>query len=463
MKRLFALSISMLSILSLLFPVSVTANSAQTHWRGTSSTGAILSGENCPIVVAHEALSFDIQEFPQQQYSDAEDFLNYSGSVTAEYTFYNPADYTVNATLVFPFGKYPDYRIAYDQETEKRIRTIDTEKYEILINGEAIEKELWHTISFFGDSFVLEQDLAKLNGKSLNSDFYSSELPVTKYTFLAKEVDVDTNYAATAGIILAADAEETKVFMENQCGGATLEHGVRLDTWVDLEKPFSVYVIGKQIELPEWKFYHNGACTDEIGGRMELLGTESMTFREFALSEYDTEYGVSEQDWYQAVIYQLDYFEWSDGAIYSTEVNMNPAERNQLMRWYQYEITLEPGEWIVNTVTAPLYPSIDIKYEPPIYTYTYLLSPAQTWAAFEDLDIVIDTPYYMIQSAPEGFIWENPGYALHLTALPEGELTFTLSAEAEPKLPEGKSSVVLLLSFGIGILLSGMYFSNKRK
>ena len=463
MKRLFALSISMITILSLLFPVSVTANSAQTHWRGTSSTGAILSGENCPIVVSHEALSFDIQEFPQQHYSDAEDFLNYSGSVTAEYTFYNPADYTVNATLAFPFGTYPDYRITYDQDTEKRIRTIDTEKYKILVNGEAIEKELRHTISFWGDPFVLEQDLAKLDGNCLHSDFYSPELPVTKYTFQAKDVDVDTNYAATAGMVLAADPEETKVFMENQCGGATLEHGVRMDTWVDLEEPFSVYVIGKQIELPKWKFYHNGACTDEIGGRMELLGTESMTLREFALSEYDVGYGVSEKDWYQAVIYQLDHFEWSDGAIYSTEVNMSPAERNQLMRWYQYEITLEPGERIINTVTAPIYPSIDIKYEPPIYTYTYLLSPAQTWAEFEDLDIVIDTPYYMTQSAPEGFTWENPGYALHLTALPEGELIFTISAEAEPKLPEGKFSVVLLLSFGIGILLSGMYFSNKRK
>lgn len=263
-------------------------------------------------------------------------------------------------------------------------------------------------------------------------------------------------------MVLAADAEETKVFMENQCGGATLEHGVRMDTWVDLEEPFSVYVIGKQIELPKWKFYHNGACTDEIGGRMELLGTESMTLREFALSEYDVGYGVSEKDWYQAVIYQLDHFEWSDGAIYSTEVNMSPAERNQLMRWYQYEITLEPGERIINTVTAPIYPSIDIKYEPPIYTYTYLLSPAQTWAEFEDLDIVIDTPYYMTQSAPEGFTWENPGYTLHLAALPEGELTFTLSAEAEPKLPEEKSYIVMLFGFGTGLLLGRMYFRNKK-
>ena len=462
MKRVIAVSISTITILSLLFPVSITANSAQTHWRGTSSTGAILSDDDCPIIVEHEALSFAIQEFPQQHYADAEDFLEYSGSVTAEYTFYNPADYTVHATLVFPFGGYPDYRISYDRETEKRIRATDTEKYEILVNGEAIEKELRHTFCFWGGRFVLKEELEKLDGKTPNSDFYSPELPVTKYTFLAKDVDVDTYDAATAAMVLTADAEKTKVFMENQCGGASLEQGARVDTWVDLGEAFFVYVIGKQIELPEWKFYHNGAYTDEIAGRMELLSTESMTLREFALSEYDTAYGVSEEDWYQAVIYQLDYFEWAHGAIHSTEVNLNAAERNRLMRWYQYEITLKPKERIINTVTAPIYPSIDVNYEPPIYTYTYLLSPAQTWAGFEDLDIVVDTPYFMTRSTPEGFIWNDPGYELHLEALPEEELTFTLCTEANPVLPKNNASVALLLSWGIGILLCGMYFYNKR-
>ena len=462
MKRVLAVSISMITIVSLLFLVSATANSAQTHWRGTSSTGAILSDEDCPIIVEHEALSFAIQEFPQEYYEDAEDFLEYSGSVTAEYTFYNPADYTVHATLVFPFGGYPDYRIIYDRETEKRIRATDTEKYEILVNGEAIEKELRHTLCFWGSRFEVEEELAKLDGETPNSDFYSPELPVTKYTFLAKDVDVDTYDAATAAMVLTADAEETKVFMENQCGGASLEQGARVDTWVDPEKAFSVYVIGKQIGLPQWKFYHNGACTDEIDGRMELLSTESMTLKEFALSEYDAAYGVSEEDWYQAVIYQLDYFEWAHGAIHSTEVDLNAAERNRLMRWYQYGITLEPKERIINTVTAPIYPSIDVNYEPPIYTYTYLLSPAQTWADFKDLDITVDTSYFMTESIPEGFTWNNPNYELHLAALPEGELTFTLCTETNPVLPQEKSSVVLLLGCGIGILFVGMCFYNKR-
>ena len=170
----------------------VYANSAQSHWDGMDATGVVVSSENgdvCPIMVEGEVLTFDIPTFPKEYYREKEEYLSYAAKVTAEYTFYNPADYTVNATLVFPFGMYPDYRIPYDRETEKRIRMMDTEKYEILINGEAIGKELRHTICFWGSRFELEKDLAKLDGETPNSDFYSPALPVTKYIFQAKGVE----------------------------------------------------------------------------------------------------------------------------------------------------------------------------------------------------------------------------------------------------------------------------------
>lgn len=94
------------------------ANSAQRHWSGTDVTGAVVTGEDCPIVVERELLTFDVQEFPEQYYPDTDSFLAYTGKVTAEYTFRNPADYTVTATLVFPFGNPPHYgEYIYDQAT----------------------------------------------------------------------------------------------------------------------------------------------------------------------------------------------------------------------------------------------------------------------------------------------------------------------------------------------------------
>lgn len=36
------------------------ANSAQRHWSGTDVTGAVVTGEDCPIVVERELLTFDV-------------------------------------------------------------------------------------------------------------------------------------------------------------------------------------------------------------------------------------------------------------------------------------------------------------------------------------------------------------------------------------------------------------------
>ena len=432
-KRLFSLGIVLLLMFSLL-AVPASANSAQTQWDGTDSTGAIVDDENCPIVVEHENLTFDIQEFPESYYRGPESYLAYSGRVTAEYTFHNPADYTVNATLMFPFGAIPDYGHIWDNETEENLRYVDTEKYDITVDGTPIDKKLRHTLTFWGRQFELAEDLALLHDGFMEDAFYSPDMSVTRYTYLPSGVDKETYNAADAAFVLSADPAKTRVYVEGQGGGQTLEDGVRITAWVDLEKGPVVNVIGEPLEqMPEWKFYENGACEKEIDGTMTLVSTETMTLREFALQEYDEASGILDYDWYNAFVSALNYFAWEYGAIHSTEIGFDISDR--LMRWYEYKLTLEPGQRIVNTVTAPIYPSINSNWEPPIYEYTYLLSPAQTWAEFGTLDIVVNTPYYMTVSGPEGFQYNNPGYELHLTGLPEGELTFTLCAEAEPDAP----------------------------
>ena len=113
------------------------------------------------------------------------------------------------------------------------------------------------------------------------------------------------------------------------------------------------------------------------------------------------------------------------------------------MRWYEYTITLEPGQTLKNAVTAPLYPAIDADYTPSIYAYTYLLSPAKTWTQFGELDITVNTPYYMTECGIDGFTRTDSGYALTLPGLPEGELTFTLSEAERPQPP--KRSILHLM------------------
>lgn len=420
--------------------VPAFANSAQTRFEGVNSTGAIMTDKESPIVVEKELLTFDIQEFPAEHYPAADEFLAYEAKVTAEYTFYNPSEYTVTSTLLFPFGNLPDYNSGvYDEEIGTNIYFNDTEKFDITIDGEAIDKKVRHSLHYYHEQFDFEKDLALLNEDFVSDDFYSPGLTVTKYTYKISGVDTEKYNAADVAFDVSKGNGQTVIYFPEQSGGHTQDDNqMRISTWVDKnERIVELYAIGEPFdELPEWKFYENCAVEDgkEISGTMTLENTETYTFKEFALEDWNEESGVSEIDWYNAVVAELI----NDQTHYEYPiVDLERYEQGllrYLMRWHEYEITLEPGERIVNAVTAPMYPAINMNYEPAIFKYTYLLSPAKTWKSFGELEIVVNTPYFITESNTTGFTKTENGYSLTLDGLPDGELEFVLcSAEKTSK------------------------------
>jgi len=435
--RIGAVIIHVFMLLTTNGTVSVSANSAQSSWTGVSSTGAFITDEDSPIVVENEVLTFDIQEFPKNHYDNTVDYLAYTGKVTAEYTLYNPADYTVVATLVFPFGGIPDYGHLYNRDTGERELRLDTDKYDITVDGVTIEKQLRHTLFDFHDQFELDEDIALLHDGYVEDDFYTPDMTVTKYTYAVSGVDEKYN-AATAAFVLSSDTRKTKLLVENQSGGSLSDEEVQVHVWANNGETYTVYVIGQLLEeMPKWTFYENGACENKIDGNMSLINTETLSFKEFALIDYDETSGILDYDWYNAMVVDLKRSECGLGLVNRSKGNIDIIDN--LMRWYEYEITIEPGGKIVNTVTAPLYPSINSLYNPSIYGYTYLLSPAKTWAEFGSIEIVINTPYYVTESSITGFNKNNHGYTLLLDELPEEELEFTICSIENPSIPKVKN------------------------
>ena len=145
MKKFLVLAITLsISLLSLFKPYTAKANSAQTDWSGSSQTGAIVTGEECPLTVQKEILTFDIQNFPSHddmQYNNE----NYTASVSANYYFYNPTDLDLTIELAFPFGNLP-YYISHHYINYDKYR----HNYNVEINGEKITI---HT--FKGDSYIV--------------------------------------------------------------------------------------------------------------------------------------------------------------------------------------------------------------------------------------------------------------------------------------------------------------------
>lgn len=471
MKKKITAGVLLILLLAEICIQPAYANSAQRHWRGTDSTGAVVTGEDCPIVVDKELLTFDVREFPEQYYPDTDSFLAYTGNVTAEYIFRNPANYAVTATLVFPFGIPPDYGHIRNNGADGALHNHDTEKYGLSVNGEAIDCKIRHTLSPWGSQFDLDKDMSKLHDGFLEDPFYTPDVDVEIFIYCPSDVNTEAYPAATAAFILSVDPAKTKVYMENQSGGRLLENAVQMQGWVNPNEPFTIYVIGEPLkEQPKWKFYENGACEKEIGGTMipaNMAPAEPLTLKDFLLQEYDPDSGILDYDWYNAMVTALNFFEWEYGAIHSEEIDFNISDR--LMRWYEYTLTLAPGQTLKNAVTAPVYPAIDEGYTPSLYSYTYLLSPAKTWAQFGELEVVVKTPYYMTESGIDGFTKTDGGYALTLPGLPEGELTFTLSESETPQPPKWSSLYLMPTEFIIVVAAvlaavgAAVFLLNRRK
>ncbi|MBO7196582.1 MAG: hypothetical protein J6V80_04555 [Clostridia bacterium] len=463
MRKQQILALICLLLLLPCFILPASANSAQQHWTGTDASGAVITDGNSPIIVEGEVLTFDIAEFPSNHYYDAESFSAYTAKVTAEYTFYNPSDMTVTATLAFPLGHLPGYAYNFGD--------FNTDNYSITVGGEEVESRVRYTLSYSGKDFNLEEDLPMLSDEYLTDDFYTPDLRITAYKY--EITDYDKNYsAANYGFDVSKNAGDGRVYyMPSQSGMHTQKDGdLRIHGWAKSTDSFVLYVFGNPLESEiEWTFYQNGGVEDDerIDGNISLVDTEVITLEEFALANYTEDSGISKVDWFNAVITELKASRESKDIPVLSLYGYDRNYSSQLLMWYQYEITLTPGERITNTVTAPMYPGINMSYVPTIYNYTYLISPASTWSEFGQLKIVINTPYFMTECNLDGFSKTDNGYELTLDGLPTNgngkhlDLIFTMSTEENPvprsQTPDGiVRGLIYLIAFGLPYLAIGI-------
>lgn len=356
---------------------------------------------------------------------------------------------------MFPFGYYPEYGPEeYDEENQVYKRIDDTAKFDIKINDKEIKKNLRHSLYYSDFDFDIHKEMSFLIDGYIKDDFYSPELPVTKYVYEISEVDKKLYNREVARIEIPAFDGKRRYYLEQSYGFTTNDKGnTRMDINAENGKEIELYVMGEPVkDLPKWKFYESSSNeSKEIKGEIKLKSTSKMTFKEFALTSYDKGGQILESDWYNIIVelYKQATVE-NSGAIF-TSVYDTRERLKSLLRWYEYEITLAPGEKITNTIEAPMYPTIDEEYDPGVYRYNYLLSPASTWAKFGNLNVDINTPFYLIDNSQDGFTKTQKGYNFKANGLPEGELRFSLSTVEKP---ERKSNIGTF--YILGMLIFGL-------
>lgn len=435
--------LSMLCAIALLFSsftLPVYANSAAPFWEGTDVSGLVVKEGDIPVIVENELLTFDLPTLPYARYNDVESFLAYDSKVTAKYTFYNPTDMTITATLLFPFGSRADYGHFLDAATE-------LERYGVYVNGEKTEANIRHTAILSYDYFDTNAHIATLHDDFVQDDFYSPDLTVTKYSY--EIVGQSFERAQFDILINEAGSERKFVMYDGNCGGYITNSKVfrvHASAKENETKTIHFYVFGEPLTtLPDASWYKNNYIneTTKIDGGFKYLGVETTTLNDFIFAEYDEARGASKVDWYNACISEIK----SNEESCDTTCLIRNFYLGGLMRWYEYKITFAPGERIENTVVVPMYPDIAAFNEPYEYRYTYLLSPASCWSDFGKLDIIINTPYEMSQCTLDGFEKTESGYKLSREGLPKDgndyiDLHFTLLNDGNtPKYQPRFSSV----------------------
>lgn len=421
----------------LVFPERVAdANSAQRYFEGIDSTGALVTMENCPIVVDKEDLDFYIE------YSDdapSRDDIYYAarfGYVTATYTFRNPSENTINMDVVFPYGYAPKN----DKIVEKECS--------VKVDGEDVAWKKRYTLKeYYRFNAVDDMQLIK-DGFDQDEYFYTDK-KVYKYVY-----SVNDNVNGRKLEFQFASSSDRKIVTDyySYSGSSTLY----VDTVGKQELTF--YVIGEDLDL--------AACEETVineqkGGHLTLVSRTEQTFGdELAFINRPKDSDISDVDWYNALSSKFDYVRNVTvfSPQYLTVLGIDGYNGGyELFRWCQYTLSIAPGQSVVNAVTVPLFPSVDVHYDPDVYEFTYYLSPATTWAGFKDLTVNIHTNGYVLKYQDKGFEKVDGKYTYHTDTLPSGELTFKICKEEKPTTQYGRtfSSVIILLAkvIGFGVLL----------
>lgn len=421
----------------LVFPERVAdANSAQRYFEGIDSSGAIVTMENCPIVVDKEDLDFYIEYSDDAPSRDDVYYAARFGYVTATYTFRNPSENTINMDVVFPYGYAPKN----DKIVEKECS--------VKVDGEDVAWKKRYTLKeYYRFNAVDDMQLIK-DGFDQDEYFYTDK-KVYKYVY-----SVNDNVNGRKLEFQFASSSDRKIVTDYYSySGSSMLY---VDTVGKQELTF--YVIGGDLDL--------AACEETVineqkGGHLTLVSRTEQTFGdELAFINRPKDSDISDVDWYNALSSKFDYVRNVTvfSPQYLTVLGIDGYNGGyELFRWCQYTLSIAPGQSVVNAVTVPLFPSVDVHYDPDVYEFTYYLSPATTWAGFKDLTVNIHTNGYVLKYQDKGFEKVDGKYTYHTDTLPSGELTFKICKEEKPTTQYGRtfSSVIILLAkvIGFGVLL----------
>ncbi|MDR7870360.1 MAG: hypothetical protein RIN55_05840 [Tissierellaceae bacterium] len=463
---------SLLIIMSIFTSVA-HANSGPTYWEGYPSLEILAIQESSPIVVDKEKLTFDFTSDKLKEYND----YSKAGSVTAAYQMSNPTNEKTKVQMAFPIiSKASDF---YSKDVE------------IKVNGENLPFKI-----YIGDNVndIIKEgeqerfDFDKIVSSISNSDYIPRNYNLSDKGKLYKFNVQNPN---DVGILFQLDFEfhneKTKIISNGFNSYQTNQdtNKVQIGSYIHNIEDLELLVIGQDIDFNITAYIDQNETTDNYSYNLE---SESIKVRDYLIDYFD-EYIKTTN--YKDLPYQqlLNLYLRNIDDIYNRQLGYIWADEFFSFDYFDlvfvliYEVEFIPHETNDVSISYITKGTMDRKNTvDPLYTFEYILNPAEKWADFKDLNIEIipsvENPY-IIESSLELERNKEGLYIGRFESLPENDLTFTLYSKEKVTFmdkvekffynssyllfPLLKWLIIAIMSYIIVKLISKLFSRNKDK
>ena len=432
---------------------------------GIDVFGVFPKGRKSQLCLDSLALTYDIPELPADEFDQSELLEKYSSTLRLDYTFSNPTDTEQTVNMLFAAANLPSY--AEGSSTSAQRAAL----YTVELDGERITPELRHVWTSYQQSYQTgyngydpREYAGNLQDSYAEHAFLSPDLPVTVYTYQPySDLDADGYFYYDMTASFEYDPSRTLIFSERNV--SVLEESVtpklRVRVWED--SLVTLYVLGEDIGEVNWKLTDDGKSVEGSGAR--VVEQRSTTFGELAMSEYDPDAGISEHDWYNAVLDMMDYCHMEGSCLlgYNKQGNHASVEldvTSNLQGFLTYDVTLGAGESTVNSITLPVYPDVMEYYSPKAATFTYHFHGSSDWKSVGKYTVRIDTKLKIMTDEKNSLSIDNykkdrKGYTLSERSTPKSGVYYvTLCKWKNPIETSGFAFIwFLFLFFVLPVLL----------
>lgn len=421
LRRLIRCTLFISAIISA-FPGAVSANSGPVYWQGYPSAEIMAVEQNSPIIVEKEHLVFD---FSGSDHSDH----SISGEVTASYEMRNPTSAPLSVQMAFPFVG--------------SIGSFATEEDIVITAGDSMlpyAVYIGDVVDSYGNPRYEEKE-STFNFDSIISSITTA--PAQAENFAGDERGklyiINVKPTSEQRINFAADFtlnhEKTKVLTNGFNRYERDGEKTRIGAWCYEPRTLQILVLGEDMDV-RISAYSDGELkeqTDLFDCQVSTREVELKTYLQEFIKQNTRVKNIDQH--FETQLYNL-YAEALDRLFtqnmgFASEDDLLAPEYYKRILTLLYTVEFPPDSKKEVSVSYRTSGTMDkTKTAPkPLYSFDYILNPAENWSGFNNLNIKIITPEtapYIVRSSMQLTKEAERTYTAELAGLPGDDLSFTL-------------------------------------